>query len=365
MPKKFEESLRAVNDELSRRNEFITTLLKTIPFAMDIVDEHGNILFMNDVLKASYGEALAGKKCWELYRDDKKRCSDCPLVTGIKLGETASIEAIGCFGGKVFQIFHTGMLYEGKLAVLEIFQDITERKKVEQSLRETVNAKSAFTSMVSHELRTPLGALKESVSLILEGIAGPINGEQKKFLKIAKNNIDRLARLINEVLDFQALEFGRVAFKIQENDINAAVREVWESMLPLAQKKGLDFTLDLDEDLPRIPFDRDKINQVLANLVNNSIKLTKSGCITIATSIGDNVVQVSVRDTGPGIRGEDMPRLFQQYEQLEREVGGTGLGLAISSEIIKAHGGKIWAESTLGQGTTFHFVLPMFIPDAT
>ena len=127
----------------------------------------------------------------------------------------------------------------------------------------------------------------------------------------------------------------------------------------VAKEKGLDFILNLDKELPKIKFDRDKISQVLSNLVNNSLKLTEKGSITISTTKGNNVIQVSVKDTGPGIKEEDMPRLFKQYEQLERKTGGTGLGLAISSEIIKAHKGKIWAESTFGQGTTLHFLLPI------
>jgi signal transduction histidine kinase len=238
-------------------------------------------------------------------------------------------------------------------------RDITERKKAEAELREAVKAKAAFTSMVSHELRTPLGALKESVSQILEGMLGTLNEEQRKFLEIAKRNVDRLARLITEVLDFQTLETGKTVFKIEYNDINEVIKETKEIMDIVAKEKGLDFILNLDKGLPRIKFDRDKLAQVLSNLVNNSLKLTKKGNITISTTGGHNVIQVSVKDTGPGIKEKDMPRLFQQYEQLERRTGGTGLGLAICLEIIKAHGGKIWAESKFGQGTTIHFILPI------
>ena len=213
--------------------------------------------------------------------------------------------------------------------------------------------------MVSHELRTPLSALKEGVSQVLEGMLGTINEGQKKNLGIAKRNADRLNRLITEVLDFQTLEIGKTVFKMQDNDMNEVVEETKETMDIIAKEKGLDFILNLDKELPKIKFDRDKICQVLSNLVNNSLKLTEKGSITISTTKGNNVMQVSVKDTGPGIKEEDMPRLFQQYEQLERKTGGTGLGLAISLEIIKAHGGKIWAESTFGQGTIMHFLLPI------
>jgi PAS domain S-box-containing protein len=260
---------------------------------------------------------------------------------------------------KVLWVSTVEMRFKDQGMFLSIYRDITERKKAERALQEAVKAKSAFTNMVSHELRTPLGALKESISQVLEGLLGTLTEDQRKFLEIAKRNVDRLARLITEVLDFQTLEAGKMAFKMQDNDINEVTKETKETMNIIAKAKGLDFILNLDKELPKIKFDRDKINQVLTNLVNNSLKLTEKGSITISTTQGNNVIQISVKDTGPGIKEEDMPRLFQQYEQLERKVGGTGLGLAISLEIIKAHGGKIWAESKFGQGTTMHFILPI------
>jgi signal transduction histidine kinase len=261
----------------------------------------------------------------------------------------------------------TEELSRSQEASLNMLEDLTEAKeklnKYTQELEEALRVKSDFTSMVSHELRTPLTAIKEGISIVLDGSAGAINAEQKEFLEIAKNNVDRLARLINEVLDFQKLESGRMVFNMQEHDINEIARGVRKSMLALAEGKGLDFILKLDETSPRIKFDQDKIIQVLINLVNNAIKFTDKGSVTIATSRSNNVILVSVGDTGAGIKSEDIPRLFQKFEQLgrdnERKTGGTGLGLAISKEIIEGHRGKIWAESKLGEGTVFHFVLPI------
>ena len=295
---------------------------------------------------------------------------------------------------KVLWVSTREIRFNDRNMFLSIYRDITQRKLQEEELKKTkdkleiqtwglqrtnvgikvlykeleekareisklAQVKSAFTSMVSHELRTPLAALKESVSLIMEGMMGTINKEQKNLLGIAKNNVDRLSRLIGEVLDFQTLEVGKMVFKMLDNDINEVIKETKETMNIIAKQKGLDFIINLDKDLPKIKFDRDKISQVLSNLVNNSLKLTEKGNITISTTKGNNIIQVSVKDTGPGIKEKDMPRLFKHYEQLERKVGGTGLGLAISLEIIKAHGGKIWAESVFGQGTTMHFLLPI------
>ncbi len=253
---------------------------------------------------------------------------------------------------------------EGKIiGAIETLQDITERKRIEKSLKEAMEVKSQFISMVSHELRTPLTAIKEAIAIVLDGSAGEINDEQKDFLDMAKRNVDRLARLIHNALDFQKLERGKMEFNIQENDINEVVKDIWNTMSSLARDAGLDFSIRLKDKLPSITFDKDKITQVLVNIVNNAIKFTNEGRIVIATSQEGNVVQVSVRDTGPGIKKKDLSKLFHSFEQLSaprgEKMGGTGLGLAISKEIVEKHRGKIWAESKVGQGTTFHFILPV------
>lgn len=356
--------------EFLELSDFNSSLIKTIPFGLDIVDENGNILFLNKAMESIVGRDAIGKKCWELYRDDRKQCKDCPLIKGIKVGETSSINSGGVLGGKTFRISHTGMVYHGKKSVLEIFQDVTEfiaiQKKLKQANEElsaALKVKSEFTSMVSHELRTPLTAIKEGIGIVFDGTAGSLTKEQTEFLSIAKRNVDRLARLINDILDFQKLEAGVIAFNIQENSINETVKEACKMMTGLAGEKGLKLVLNLDEKLPRLKFDKDKITQVLENLVNNAVKFTKNGSITVVTRREDNAVHVSVEDTGLGIKEEDLPRLFQKFSQLEsgleRKTGGSGLGLAISKEIIEKHKGKIWAESKEGKGSAFHFLLPI------
>ena len=217
--------------------------------------------------------------------------------------------------------------------------------------------------MVSHELRTPLTAIKEGINIVIDGSVGNINNDQKDFLGTAKRNVDRLARLVNDVLDFQKLESGKMRFDFKENDINKVIEEVRDTMNPVIQEKGLGFNIKLAKNLSKVNFDKDKIVQVLTNLVNNAVKFTEKGSVIITTSEGNNIIQISVQDTGSGIKNEDMPKLFQSFQQLEtpkeRKVGGTGLGLVICKEIVERHKGKIWAESEFGKGTTFHFVIPI------
>lgn len=254
----------------------------------------------------------------------------------------------------------TKELTESQDATLNIMEDLMESKN---SLEEALKVKSEFTSTVSHELRTPLAAIKEGIAIVSDGTAGGLNNEQKEFLDIAKRNVDRLARLINNILGFQKLEAGKATFSFEHEDVNEAVKEAVSTMASLADQKGLYLKFEPAKELPKIKFDRDKISQVLTNLISNAIKFTDNGGVIIKTDKGDNFVKVSVADTGPGIKKEDIPKLFRQFSQLEdgikRKTGGTGLGLAISKEIIEKHKGKIWVDCEYGKGSTFSFSLPI------
>ncbi|MEI8350042.1 MAG: ATP-binding protein [Candidatus Omnitrophota bacterium] len=240
--------------------------------------------------------------------------------------------------------------------------DIIERKIAEEKLKEVAELKSKLTSMVSHELRTPLAAIKTGISIVLDGLTGGINVEQKEVLDIVKTNVDRLARLINDVLDFHKLESKKMQLKMDENDIAEVIREIYDTMNPMVEQKGLTFILNLSAPLPKVIFDRDRMIQVLSNLVNNAIKFTQKGSITITAEKESQGLHVAVIDTGIGIKQEDIARLFHSFEQLETpdnaKIEGTGLGLAICNEIIEQHGGEIWVESEIGKGSFFHFIIP-------
>jgi PAS domain S-box-containing protein len=247
--------------------------------------------------------------------------------------------------------------------------DITERKRMEEEkqkvaeLRALAETKSKFTAVVSHELRSPLAVVREALDILWEGMVGDVNDEQKEVLGMAKTNIDRLSRLINSVLDFQRMESGKMEFDMRENDLKATIAEAIESLSILSVRKNLDLTEECEEELPKIKFDRDRLIQVLTNLVSNAFNNTEKGGVTVDAKKENNAVHVSVRDTGKGIRVEDIPKIFEPFKQVEKgkggRKGGSGLGLAISKEIILAHHGKIWAESEVGKGTTFHFTLPV------
>lgn len=241
--------------------------------------------------------------------------------------------------------------------------EIADHKVTETRLQEAIAARSQFISMVSHELRIPLTAIKEGLRLMAHEKTGKLNCKQIEFLDLTQRNVDRLSRMINDVLNFQRLEAGKMDFNFHEQNINPIVKEVYETMAPAVRLKGLDFVLNLGAKLPKVRLDSDKITQVLTNMIGNALDFTETGKITLSTCKIGNVIQVSVSDTGCGIIKEDLPRVFLEFEQLgkdgNRKMGGSGLGLAISKAIIDQHRGRICVESEPDRGTTFHFVLPI------
>ena len=266
----------------------------------------------------------------------------------------------------------TAVTIDGAECNVGFFSDITERKKTLEALRKNerklmhaLNVKSKFSAMVSHELRTPLTAIKEGLALMIDSARKEMNPEQKKLLVIAKRNIDRLHRLINDVLDFSKLESGGMKFRFKKNDMRKALKEAAKTYEKAFELKGLFLHTNFSKNLGACSFDYDKILQVIINLLDNALKWTEKGGITLSAAIDDEkkMLRISVKDTGKGLNKKEIEIVFRQYVQLPtgifRKPGGTGLGLAISKEIVLAHGGNIWAESGQGKGTEFIFTLPM------
>jgi len=244
----------------------------------------------------------------------------------------------------------------GSVFLQAILHDLTERKKIEK-------LKDDFVNTVSHELRTPLTTIKEGIEIIMNDSVGSINEEQKDVLDTAKRNVDRLTRLINGILDVQKLQSEMMKFEKRPEHIDVLAEEVITMMVPLAKRKNLEFQVDLGNVGRPVFVDRDRIIQVMLNLMSNAIKFTERGTVSLVTrQVSDSLVQVSVGDTGIGIKDEDKDKLFQSFSQLETVdhgmTSGTGLGLVICKEIVQQHGGKIWVESEFGKGSRFCFVVP-------
>ncbi|MBU1767996.1 MAG: HAMP domain-containing histidine kinase, partial [Candidatus Omnitrophica bacterium] len=254
--------------------------------------------------------------------------------------------------------------WEGELALLTHLRDITESKREEKALKEISEMKSDFVSTASHELRTPLAVIRESVSIVLDEISGKVNQKQKRLLSIAVNNISRLTRLIDNLLDISKIESHSNLLVLKTMDIIKVAKEIVKEWDGEALEKNIKLTL---AQYPKKPLwvkaDPDKLIQIFDNLISNALKFTRNrGKITINVFDKANEAEVEIIDTGCGIAPSDMPKLFEKFEQLNHdpETGnkGTGLGLAITKGLLAKHGGRIGVESKLGQGTKFTFILP-------
>jgi two-component system, sensor histidine kinase and response regulator len=234
-----------------------------------------------------------------------------------------------------------------------------------ERLKELDRMKSDFVSHVSHELRTPLTAIKGTVDLMLDEVVGPLTEKQIHYLTRVRSNTQHLAGLINDLLDLAKIESGKIEVKSRRVSLGGLVHEVVEALRPVAAEKAIALEATIHEPSILVWADRDKINQVLMNLIGNAIKFTPlQGWITVsASSNGGESVQVSVADTGPGVPPEEKEKIFAKFYQIAQVNGenskGTGLGLAISKALVELHGGKIWVESEPSRGSTFSFTLPL------
>ncbi len=232
-------------------------------------------------------------------------------------------------------------------------------------LKEIEKLKSDFFSLMSHELRTPLTTIKEGASLFLEGLKeGEATEKQKRLLTIINEECIRLINLVNSLLDHSKMEAGMMVYNFTQADLTPLISRVTREMEPLAEKKNIKIETEISKGLPFIKVDSDRILQVFRNLIGNAVKFTpNSGNVRIIANSVEQGVKVSIIDTGNGIPKENLTIIFDKYHQAvlsdSNKIKGTGLGLSIVKHIINAHGGKVWVESILGQGSTFAFLLPV------
>lgn len=244
---------------------------------------------------------------------------------------------------------------EGHMEYILYGADITHRKQIEE-------LKNEFISTVSHELRSPLTIIREGVSQVLEGILGQVNKDQKRFLSIALEGIDRLKRIVDDLLDISKIEAGRLELRREWVNMVSLVKGVSLAFQLQAKKKGLKLKTELPKGRLEIHVDKDRTVQVFNNLVSNALKFTEKGRIGILVIDQGNEIECRVSDTGIGIAQADLSKAFgkfQQFSQITSQAEkGTGLGLAISKGIVESQGGHIRVESELGKGTEVIFTLP-------
>lgn len=238
-----------------------------------------------------------------------------------------------------------------------------------ERLKELDKLKSLFLSNVSHELRTPLTAIGGLVDNMIDGLTGPLNGKQTRYMTGIKDSTERLARLIRDLLDLSVIETGRSELKPARFSLRSLIHEVVETLKPLAVEKGISVEIARTNGDATAWADRDKITQVLTNLIVNAVKFSPAGGslkLGMAPANDGGLLEVSVSDTGPGIPPAEVERIFHEFYQISQpgreKTLGVGLGLAISKKLVEMHGGKIRVESVPGEGSTFFFTLPAWQP---
>jgi PAS domain S-box-containing protein len=256
-------------------------------------------------------------------------------------------------------------------------RDITEGKKTEMKLikaneilKEHDRLKSEFVSTVSHELRTPLCIFKNIVSNAMAGVMGKVSSKLYESLKMADSSVDRLSRIVADFLDISKIEAGTMRLDTVVLDVQSVVSEVAESLRTLSSEKGIELKTNMPKAKIFINADRDRIIQVLTNLIGNSIKfIPVNGNINVFVTDHDDEVEIAVQDDGPGLSRDEMDRIFDRFVQIHNFKGagehGTGLGLTISKELVDMHKGRIWVESAPAEGCCFHVMLPKYKPDGS
>ena len=337
---------------LTAERDKMTAILSNMADGILVVNGEGEVTMINraavGILQFSADMKL-GHTFIEVVHDHE---IDGILQKSLKTGEqqmgVVEIES----GRQLLGVVATPIV--GTSGCVVLLQDLTQLRRLERVRRD-------FIANISHELRTPTASLKVLAETLQEGaIDDPVVA--KEFLDRINVETDRLTQMVSELSELSRIESGEVSIKKEPIDIGALVTRVVERLKPQADRSRLSLAVDIPSGIPKVLADKERVEQVLVNLLHNAIKFSHSGgrISCVAKIEGDDIL-VSVVDTGIGIPVDDLPRIFERFYKADkaRTGGGTGLGLAIAKHIVEAHGGKIWAESSEGKGSKFTFTLPV------
>ena len=376
-----------------KERDFSDAILNSLPGIFYFYDQNGKFLRWSQTLETISGysaEEIAQMGPLDFFEEESKGAIAQKIREVFETGESDGEANFVSKDGRQTPYYFTGKRIEIENVpyLIGMGIDITQRRQAEEDLRklnleleqritarteelatamiraqESDRIKSAFLATMSHELRTPLNSIIGFTGVILRGLAGPLNDEQNLQLNMIHDSAHHLLALINDVLDISKIEAGQLEIIKRPFNMRQAIENVLRIVQPLAQKKSLQLITAIGASVDTINNDRRRVEQVLINLINNAIKFTERGEVSIECQIRDGWLETSVLDTGIGIKPEDMDRLFKPFQQIDTGLArgheGTGLGLAICKRLVSAMGGKITVESQWRDGSTFKFTLPM------
>ncbi|MBE6935399.1 MAG: cell wall metabolism sensor histidine kinase WalK [Ruminococcaceae bacterium] len=339
------QTLRDTMQDMEAERNKLNTLFLHMTDGVAAFDAEGRIMHMNPAAEEMLGIPFSEELLFEdVFHEVARPEGDGTVMVDYSVED------------RTFQLFLATLQTPDELqGVMAVIHDVTEQHRLEMTRRE-------FVANVSHELRTPLTSIKSYTETLMENENLPTE-MRSKFLTVINNESDRMARIVKDLLTLSRLDNGRLDMKMSLFPIGKLMGGVYDAILFEAKNHGHQLTLELDDPLPEIEGDRDRIEQVVVNIVANAVKYTPDGGnIIMAARNVEKGVEISVTDNGSGIPKEDLPRLFERFYRVDkarsREKGGTGLGLAIAQEIVRFHSGTIRAESQLGVGTRMTVYLP-------
>jgi two-component system sensor histidine kinase VicK len=342
------------NRVIEDTNDQIKGVLSNLSDPAYIVSPEYQVLWMNRPAEEIFGEGQRGGACHHVFYDRTEPCEVCQKSKG-----SARWRAM-LKNGKSYR-FISAVVRNGRGEVekLAVGTDITPDEEV-QKIHKT------FIANVSHDLRTPLAAIDQYANILLDGLAGELVGDQREYVDVIRRSSFRLHSLVENLIDANKILSGDFKLRMEVMGIQDILDVVVEMLRSQAEDKGLTFQVQVAEGLPPVYADKARIAQVVANIAGNSIKFTEQGMIQIRGGFmprDEGRVIVSVEDTGIGVPKEDLGKIFELFYRVEKDKvyveEGAGLGLSISREIVRAHGGTLWAESMEGMGSAFHFALPV------
>ncbi|AEF16904.1 multi-sensor signal transduction histidine kinase [Thermoanaerobacterium xylanolyticum LX-11] len=354
--KQYEESqLGKIIDE---RNKTLS-IVKSINDPLLVLNSDYKIILLNGAAEELFGieEKNAIDKHFLLSVKDEKLFEQINAIVDSKFNIN-KVEQVK-YGDKYYDVTITPIKnYKSEISdILLVFHNITEFKELDQ-------AKDDFISIISHEFKTPLTSIMMGTSMILEEKIGVINDKQRSTLVAIEEESEKLTELVNELIELTKIESGKEMYNFKCCSIFGIAQNTVKPLYNIANEKGVNLTNTIDEDMPGVYADPEKITWVLNNLITNALKYTDAGDdITISASVDGDFMQISVKDTGAGIPKEYKDKIFDKFFHVQNddefEIKGTGLGLAVVKEIVEAHGGKVWCESDIDIGSNFMFTLPI------